>query len=87
MRLAEWRKAEGLSQEELAEMLGVTQPTISAVERWPVNSIPGRELMIAIYRVTNGIVTPNDFYNLPDLDTPALPLDDNQPAPLLEQAA
>ncbi len=48
--------------------------------------IPSREFMAAIYRFTRGAVTPNDFYDLPDLETGSLALDD-EPAPLLERAA
>lgn len=91
MRLAEWRKWKGLSQEQLAAELGVTQPTISLLERWPDNSVPGAELMLRIYRLTHGAVAPNDFYNLPELEQLTLSLEDAPraspaPLPLLEPA-
>jgi hypothetical protein len=42
--------------------------------------------MPRIYRFTAGAVTPNDFYDLPDLDGPELQLD-AAPAPLFERDA
>lgn len=62
MRLAEWRKAEGLTQAELAEKLGVSQPYVSAIERWPNNAIPAKLVMMKIVELSAGDVLPNDFY-------------------------
>lgn len=89
MRLVEWRKWQGLTQEELAKLLRRKQPTVSAIERWPNNSIPSPALMLSIYRVTSGAVTPDSFYNLPVLEQLPLPMEDRKPravapAPLLD---
>lgn len=40
-RLAEMRKAQGVSQEELAEVMGVSQPRVSKIER---GDLPSSEL-------------------------------------------
>lgn len=38
-----------------------------------------------LFRYTGGAVTPNDFFDLPDLDTPELPLElGSESAPLLQ---
>jgi transcriptional regulator with XRE-family HTH domain len=87
VRLAEWRKAQSWTQEELADALGCSQPFVSLIERSANPQIPGREQMLNIYRLTRGEVTPNDFYDLPALDQLQLPIDAPSPAPLLEAAA
>jgi DNA-binding XRE family transcriptional regulator len=73
MRLAEWRKQEGYNQQQLADALGVTQPTISYVERANDPQMPQPDLMRRIYALTRGAVTPNDFYDLPPIDQLELP--------------
>lgn len=65
MRLADWRKAKGWTQAELARALGVTQPYVSTMERSRKPAIPGPGLMAEIYNLTAGEVGPNDFYELP----------------------
>lgn len=69
MRLAIWRKKEGKTQAWLADALGCTQPYISQIERAEHRYVPGPAMMIEIYRLSNGEVQPNDFYELPDLRT------------------
>lgn len=87
MRLADWRKAEGLKQSELADRIGVTQASISYLERARCRpQIPSHELMVRIYRLSKGAVAPNDFYDLPDLDTLELALEVPGAAPLLDSA-
>ncbi|HEV2746628.1 MAG TPA: helix-turn-helix transcriptional regulator [Allosphingosinicella sp.] len=83
MRLVEWRRDKGLTQQELADALRITQPSVSEMERRS-GSLPSRAVMTAIYRFTAGAVTPNDFYDLPDLGQRSLPLDAPAPLPLLE---
>lgn len=86
MRLAEWRIREGLTQQELAEALGCTQPYISYVERTVRANLPGVDFMERAYRFTRGAVAPNDFVfpnGMPDLDAPELPL---AAAPLFDGA-
>ena len=72
MKLASWRKEKGWSQDELAEALGTTRGYVSRIER-PASAkdfrMPGLRMMIDIYRLTLGVVTPNDFYDLPKLST------------------
>jgi transcriptional regulator with XRE-family HTH domain len=59
MTLTEWRSKEGLTMTQAAELLGLTQPTISRIEagkQWP-----DKDTMTAIIERTGGAVTPNDF--------------------------
>lgn len=70
MRLAAWRKAEGKTQEWLADQLGCTQSYISQIERAEEPIIPRRAVMLKIVRLTGGAVQPNDFYDLPQSDAP-----------------
>ncbi|HEY0149873.1 MAG TPA: helix-turn-helix transcriptional regulator [Allosphingosinicella sp.] len=50
--------------------------------------IPDRSYMAKLYRYTGGAVTPNDFYELPDLGTLSLDLREPAPsAPLLDAVA
>lgn len=92
MKLKAWRKEQSLTQVALAEKLCCSQTTISLIEADSggerAGQIPDRGLMVRIYRETRGAVTPNDFYDLPDLDTAELPFDADEPgaAPLLEVA-
>jgi transcriptional regulator with XRE-family HTH domain len=78
MRLAEWRKQEGYDQQQLADALGITQPTVSYLERSPDRAIgkpqvPKPDLMRRIWTLTRGAVTPNDFYDLPPIGQMELP--------------
>lgn len=67
MRLAIWRKNAGKTQADLAELLGCSQSYISQIERTTGALVPGPAIMIEIYRLTDGAVQPNDFYDLPAL--------------------
>lgn len=67
MRLAVWRKTESLTQAELADRLGVSQPHVSMMERAHDPAIPAPEVMRLIYLLSNGAVRPDDFYDLPPL--------------------
>jgi transcriptional regulator with XRE-family HTH domain len=89
MRLAEWRIGQGMTQAQLADRLGCEQSFISQIERATDPMIPRRRWMLAIYRLTWAAVTPNDFFDLPELEQLALPMDDQAaaPAPLLEVEA
>ena len=68
VRLAEWRKQIDVTQVDLAERLGCSQSYVCQMERAVNPIIPGREIMVKIYRISGGAVTPNDFYDLPSLD-------------------
>ena len=54
----------GLTQAEYGDRIGKSQ---QAIQRYCDDRIPARDVMLRIYVDTNGMVTPNDFYNLPDL--------------------
>lgn len=64
MRIEEFVKKSKMKQEAFAEKIGVTQGALSRY----VNGIrmPPPAIMRKIYVATNGAVTPNDFYGLPD---------------------
>lgn len=63
MKLADWRNAAGMSQEQLAAELGVDKATIF---RWESGTRdPGRDYKRRIFTMSGGAVQPNDFYDLP----------------------
>lgn len=67
MLLREWRLKRDLSLAAFAGLVGAGNATV--VSRWERKIYrPQPPEMIAIYRVTGGQVTPNDFYDLPDLE-------------------
>jgi transcriptional regulator with XRE-family HTH domain len=84
VRLAAWRREQGWTQQQLADALGITQGTVSQIERVGSTQTPMTETVIAVYRVTRGAVTPNDFYELPSLDQLELAINEPAPAPLFE---
>lgn len=57
----------GKTQAWLADELGCSQSYISQIERAENPIVPGAGHVIEIYRLSNGEVQPNDFYELPDL--------------------
>jgi anhydro-N-acetylmuramic acid kinase len=62
MKLKSYRAIANMTQQQLAERLGVSQLSVIKYENG--ENIPSREQMINIFRVSNGAVTPNDFYDL-----------------------
>jgi DNA-binding transcriptional regulator YdaS (Cro superfamily) len=65
MKLSEWISTKEISFSALAQLLGVTPP---AARRYVEGKrIPHPEIMTTIFRVTKGLVTPNDFYNCTNL--------------------
>ena len=65
-RLAQLRNGRRMTLEAAATMVGVTR---SAWNDWEKGKrTPGQVLMRELYTLTGGAVTPNDFYELPDLD-------------------
>lgn len=67
MRLATWRKAQKMTQGELAAQLGCSQPYVSQIERAKDPIVPGAAVMVEIFELTRGAVQPNDFFELPTL--------------------
>jgi transcriptional regulator with XRE-family HTH domain len=67
VRLAVWRKKAGKTQADLAAALGCSQSYISQIERADNPLVPGPAIIIEIYRISDGAVMPNDYYDLPDL--------------------
>lgn len=65
MKLADWRNSKGMTQGELASRLGLIPLSISRYERG--DRLPDPAVMIELYQLTGGVVTPNDFYDLPSL--------------------
>ena len=69
MLLAEWRKAKGWTQRELALVLQVSTPSVASWEQRL--KVPAAQHLVRIYCLSDGAVQPNDFYDLPDLSAPA----------------
>lgn len=67
MKLAVWRRNQGMRQAALADLLGCSQSYVSQIERATDPIVPGPAIMIAIFELTGGAVQPNDFYSLPAL--------------------
>ena len=69
MRLTEFLKENKMTQENFLQQSKQHQGTFSihAVSKWCQGQrIPRQEEMYIIYKITDGKVTPNDFYFLPD---------------------
>jgi transcriptional regulator with XRE-family HTH domain len=73
VRLAEWRKQQSYTQQQLATELDTAQSWIALIERAHDPKVPAPDLMRRIYRLTRGAVTPNDFYDLPPIGQAQLP--------------
>lgn len=73
MTLSEWADANGLTDREIAERMTQwlaqegTEETVSvpAVQKYRTGRVPKSERMRAIFAVTDGWVTANDFFDLP----------------------
>jgi transcriptional regulator with XRE-family HTH domain len=87
MRLADWRKEQGYTQQQLADQLGVNQSAVSYWERSLNPYLPQPDAMRRIFALTRGAVSPNDFYDLPPIGQAELPdLAPDDSAPLLAEA-
>lgn len=64
MNLASYLEKNESSGNAFAARIGV--PAIT-VQRYLKGRLPTKEIVIAIYVATDGEVTPNDFYPLPDI--------------------
>lgn len=65
MKLAEWRKRNGRTQEWVAAKIDVDQGFVSRIERAINAQVPRRDILERIYLLTDGAVEPNDFYPMP----------------------
>lgn len=76
MKLGEWLEQEGLSVSRFATRIGEHSEVVrryTLPREHPDSRIPRHGPMCRIYLATGGEVTPNDYYDLPDLpDAPAL---------------
>lgn len=59
MKLRDWRKNRNLTMAQAVEVLGLSQPSISRIERG--EQWPDKDTMQQIMDRTDGEVTPNDF--------------------------
>ena len=64
-KLRQWRISGGLTQARAATRAQVARRTWHLWEQGA--AIPTPDAMRRLYLLTQGIVTPNDFYNLPTL--------------------
>lgn len=70
MKLADWRRRKGWTQQQLADALDCVLPTVARYEggtRIPESppSDDSRDMMKRIFILTEGEVRPDDFYNIP----------------------
>ena len=68
MKLSVWMKTNGMTHAEFTNAAKYSGHEISvfAVNKWTTGArIPRRKEMQFIYELTNGQVSPDDFYNLP----------------------
>lgn len=68
MKLAQFLYQHDLTDAEFAALIGVSRSLISRYRGG--SRIPGKAVMLRIYRATQGAVCPNDFYDLPSLKIP-----------------
>ena len=71
MKLAEWRRNQGMTQQQLADVLGCIVTSVARYEtglRRPEDAV-----MVKIYQRSGGLVQPNDFYELPPLRSASTP--------------
>lgn len=59
-KIAKWRAEQSLTQRAAADLVGVSQPTLRAVERDEVKRI-GLDVAQAFVRACDGAVTLDDF--------------------------
>ena len=64
MKLSKYRESVGLTLEQLAEAVGVSDVAIGRYERG--ERIPKHKVMVQIAKITEGAVKPNDFFDAVD---------------------
>ena len=69
MKLRVYLDEKGLTQQQFADLVGCSQQSVA---RYCAGRVPDEGTMTEIFRVTEGRVEPNDFYDLPaDRENPA----------------
>ena len=66
MKLASYIASNGLNDTTFAAKIGRTPSSVSRIRRGLVT--PDPKTVFCIFRVTEGQVTPNDFYDLPAME-------------------
>lgn len=74
MKLGHWMQREKLTLAEVGERI---DKHLSSVQKYVLGRVPSKETMVRIFVLSRGEVTPNDFYDLPEL-MPAEPSNDDQ---------
>jgi len=64
MQLKRWQKSMHLDDPETARLFRTSPENL---RKWKTGRLPRPEKVTLIYRVTKGMVGPNDFYRLPKL--------------------
>jgi len=62
MKLKVWREKRGLTQREVAKMIGASSPVV--VARYEAGRTPAPYMVERINEVTEGKVKPNDWYSV-----------------------
>lgn len=63
MKLSEYRRSIGMTQRDLANLIGVSDVALS---RYESGRVPESSVMRRIFEVSEGRVSPNDFFEIPD---------------------
>lgn len=66
MRLADYLVKRGLTQKQFGKIVGVDQ---SQIARYVGGRVPHRDVMQRIIEKTDGAVTANDFFEVPEVPT------------------
>lgn len=85
-RLESWLRRTETDRKVFAELIGVTVGALSRYCRSPSHRHfrrPHGEVMVAIYKATQGAVRPDSFYDLPDLAPRAAATSDEQQTDLV----
>ncbi len=61
MKLDTYLKKKKLTAHDFAQQIGVADFTL---QRYLAGRVPTPEIVVSIYKTTEGKVAPNDFYNL-----------------------
>ena len=70
MKLDAYLTENSISEQRFADLIGVSQ---QAVHRYRTGRVPTSEVMQAIITATDGKVTADDFFELPDTQAPPQP--------------